>query len=721
MDWRNASSLFNTNGKRDAFAVGDSSSDRSLKSAFGAGSLFARLKPPPGDDARGTPISPISMASASSPIQIELGPGEESPSTAWGGQAKLFGLPHGLSSNGGYRATFAPFASDVHPSLSRAPGSTRTNTSSFAQTAASTSAQSAPNDFSLFGPQSQIMQPEPATVSETLSALPSATTIPPSSAVPSFFSSASANSWSSFNKPAGGGGLFGSTTSTTAPATTGFGSFGQQQQQPQQQQQAAGSTGGLFGSFGQQNQNNAASTNNATSGGLFGQQKPATGGLFGQQSTSTPATGGLFGQQTQQSASQPAAGGLFGAASQAKPAGGLFGSTTQQPAQSGGLFGQQQQQQQQPAQSGGLFGSTTQQQAQSGGLFGSTTQQKPAGGLFGSTTQQPAQSGGLFGQQQQQQQPAQSGGLFGSTTQQPAQSGGLFGNKPAGGVLSTSTFQQPAAQLGVSKTTKFSDLPEGAQKVIEQMDAFFKDQRHVGQTIDAEPIGRAIWQTTADIKVAHNEAAAIAQGLEALKHSLERLAAKVQRQTQDVQTLLETWEAAKPADARHPGVRPVAHRDFPQAFFARVAAEEAERVARYKRNIQLLSRAVVSLGADTESMTPQVVVQTIQNNQAAILALAAQLEGLEMRMNTLRANFTWVQLLVSDPELTSQRRVQGTHQLDARPVPGRARGEGAAAADGLVGRRCSVDFLDWTCTLCNSSLALRAGASRVSSQCMHAV
>ncbi|EKC97306.1 hypothetical protein A1Q2_08386 [Trichosporon asahii var. asahii CBS 8904] len=423
----------------------------------------------------------------------------------------------------------------------------------------------------------------------------------------------------SFNKPAGGS-LFGqASTSTPAASTgTGFGGFGQQAQQSTTQ--PAASSGGLFGGFGQQN--NAATTNTASTGGLFGQKPaaPATGGLFGQQqqSTTQPATGGLFGQQNQQ---QPAAtGGLFGQQSQAKPAGGLFGQQSTTTPATGGLFGQQ-----------------TQQQPATGGLFGQQSQAaKPAGGLFGQQSTTTPATGGLFGQPQQQQQ-QQQGGLFAS--QQPQQNS-LF-NKPAGGLLGNSTsFQQPQQQSGISKTAKFSDLPEGAQKVIEQMDAFFKDQRHVGQTIDAEPIGRAIWQTSSDIKVAHDEAAAIAQGLDALKHSLERLAAKVQAQAADLQKLLETWEAAKPADARHPGVRPVAHRDFPQEYFARVAAEEAERVTRYKRNIQLLSRAVVSLASDVESMTPQVVVQTIQNNQSAILALAAQLEGLEMRMNTLRANFT---------------------------------------------------------------------------------
>lgn len=43
---------------------------------------------------------------------------------------------------------------------------------------------------------------------------------------------------------------------------------------------------------------------------------------------------------------------------------------------------------------------------------------------------------------------------------------------------------------------------------------------------------------------------------------------------------------------------------------------------------------------DNETLNPQVVAQTIQNNQQALISLAAQLEGLQLRMNALRTNFT---------------------------------------------------------------------------------
>lgn len=65
----------------------------------------------------------------------------------------------------------------------------------------------------------------------------------------------------------------------------------------------------------------------------------------------------------------------------------------------------------------------------------------------------------------------------------------------------------------------------------------------------------------------------------------------------------------------------------------------------------LLNRAIMGLANDNEALTPQsrlprrreltaVVAQTIQNNQSAIISLAAQLDQLQLRMNALRTEFT---------------------------------------------------------------------------------
>ena len=126
-----------------------------------------------------------------------------------------------------------------------------------------------------------------------------------------------------------------------------------------------------------------------------------------------------------------------------KPAGGLFGGqSTSTPQPAGGstsLFGQpQQQQNQNQGQAQGL--------GQSGSLFGQPQQQQGQTSLSGSQ-QQPQQ------QQQQQQQ-------------------NTFGSKPLGQLTqssgpSTSTTQ---GQGGMQKGTKFTDLPEGHQKMIEQLE-----------------------------------------------------------------------------------------------------------------------------------------------------------------------------------------------------------------------------------------------------------
>lgn len=255
----------------------------------------------------------------------------------------------------------------------------------------------------------------------------------------------------------------------------------------------------MFGSFGAKPAAPAAGTTAA--GGLFG-------GSSAQQQQPPASGGGLFGSATQpQQQAQQTGGGLFGSTTQPQQqqqAGGLFASTTQPAQQSGGLFGSAAQK---PAGTG-LFGSTTQpQQSTGGGLFGSTA---PA-------TQQPA-STSVFGSAMQQQKPSTS--LFGQSTVQPGGSS-LFGQttQPAQNQQQElKTSANPGTSTGADKTTKFSDLPEAAQRYIEQLEYVFlqrspyavltgystaiKNQKSIASTLQTEPLGRAIWQTSLDVKSA---------------------------------------------------------------------------------------------------------------------------------------------------------------------------------------------------------------------------
>ncbi|KAL7420346.1 Nucleoporin nup49/NSP49 (Nuclear pore protein nup49/NSP49) [Cryptotrichosporon argae] len=370
------------------------------------------------------------------------------------------------------------------------------------------------------------------------------------------------------------------------------------------------------------------------SGSLFGAQpapaQPASsGGMFG----ATAGGGGLFGAKP----AAPAATGLFGStpAPAASTSTSLFSAQPAQPAQATAGFGSAPA----AAPTGGLFGSTAPgTQPASTGLFGaSASAAKP--GMFGAPA--PAPSGGLFGQPAAQ---PPTGGLFGQSTSAPApqsQPSGLFG-QPAQARPAPALFgqQAPAAPAsGIGRTTKFTDLPESAQKTIEALDAAFKDQKQIGAMISTDAIGRAIWQTTADVKVASDEYAAYAQGLAALSASLEQLAARFSTEAHDLQKLMEVWEAGKPAEARSGTVRPVAHRDFPHELFARTAAALEDRVVRYRKTIAELERAIRSLASEQEPLTSQALSQTIQNHQTSILILAAQLESLQLRMNDLRAAY----------------------------------------------------------------------------------
>ncbi|KAI1288864.1 hypothetical protein F5Y03DRAFT_389003 [Xylaria venustula] len=274
---------------------------------------------------------------------------------------------------------------------------------------------------------------------------------------------------------------------------------------------------------------------NTSSANMFGStagQQPASGGLFGSTpNASTPKPGGLFGTAapTQQQPQSQATPSLFGATPTTTAA---TQSTTAQPQQqqTGSLFGAAQNQSQ-PATQGtpSLFGSTAQNQTQpqtqtTGGLFGTanaSTAQPAAGatgslGLFGTAnaSQQPASSllggstlgqpaqprpslfGGLgqqpqsqpnslgqsaFGQQQPQQQQQQQ-------QQQPAV--GLGGGLGFGLTMGQSNAQPavPGVRIDVTNlkgTTRFNDLQEDLQKIIEQADTFITEQIRRKEEVDA--------------------------------------------------------------------------------------------------------------------------------------------------------------------------------------------------------------------------------------------
>jgi nuclear pore complex protein Nup98-Nup96 len=264
--------------------------------------------------------------------------------------------------------------------------------------------------------------------------------------------------------------------------STGFGGFGSNNTNASTTAFGTANTGSsLFGGgasstpFGQAQPASTGFGGTSTTGGLFGQQKPATpsGGLFGAAPAATPAAGGLFGSNsgttggfgsntTSTFGNNNATSGtsLFGNNNQSKPGfsfGGAqpaattsgFGSTT---AATGGfgsgtggssLFGSNTAQNTsspfggaaaQPAASNpfGGFGNT-QNQAGTSSLFGNNSQAKPATSLFGNTGAS-ATGGGLFGNNNTTNTPSNPFG--GSTTNTSS----LFGAKPAATGTGTSLF-----------------------------------------------------------------------------------------------------------------------------------------------------------------------------------------------------------------------------------------------------------------------------------------
>ncbi|KAI0392412.1 hypothetical protein F5Y17DRAFT_362167 [Xylariaceae sp. FL0594] len=367
---------------------------------------------------------------------------------------------------------------------------------------------------------------------------------------------------------------------------------------------------------------------NTSSANMFGStsQTPASGSLFGSTATTNANTStpkpSLFGNTLTVPASQPQqSASLFGGAStmpaQTQQTPSLFGATSQttsQPAaQSTSIFGTAQPQTQQTQATGGLFGASnaaSQPNAGTtgagagastgigGGLFGNGSAAQPAAGttgtsLFGQPTQQRPGAFGIFGQSQQQQQ------------QQPQQAAIGVGGTSSFGLSMGQPNAQPAVpgvRIDISNlkgTTRFNDLQEDLQKVIEQADRFVQEQQRRKEEIDAFMSG-------------HREL------LESLPEDVNHVSRKYDGARNALESAAESIEAARllvkqDADSARLSFRAIDNLKLPQqyhtsgfwsprqqasgnanaeiegqdlvGFFSQAADEMTEQMKKYERNL----------------------------------------------------------------------------------------------------------------------------------------
>ncbi|MCJ1391531.1 hypothetical protein MMC18_004395 [Xylographa bjoerkii] len=258
-------------------------------------------------------------------------------------------------------------------------------------------------------------------------------------------------------------------------------------------QRSQSGPGGLSINTGSANAFNSNATKAPLSGGIFGSTKPTN--MFGSSTnaTSAPQSGGLLGtssifgpQAGQNNQPQEQGGGSQGGAS-------IFGSQQQQ--QGGGIFGagnQQQQQGNNPNSGATLFGEGNQQSGPS--LFSSSNlgqaqgqnnglQQQGGSSLLGGVNKAsifgPAQS--QYPGQQRPNLISQNSNMAASQQQQKS----IFSTSI--GQYSQAQQTIPGVRINLSElrpTTRFNDLHDDVQKIIEDVDNFILNQIYLSEQCD---------------------------------------------------------------------------------------------------------------------------------------------------------------------------------------------------------------------------------------------
>ncbi|KAG0655347.1 Charged multivesicular body protein 3 [Rhodotorula mucilaginosa] len=357
-------------------------------------------------------------------------------------------------------------------------------------------------------------------------------------------------------------------------------------------------------------------------------------------STSTAAPS-LFGQQ-------PAAGGgggLFGAP---KPA-----TTTSAPS----LFGSAPAPA--PAQGGGLFGTTTTTAGAPKPTFSFGGGGGGGGGLFGSsaapsTTAAPGLGGGgLFGSQPQQQQQGGGGGLFGSTTTGTTGTGtGLFGGGASSAAAGTSSFAPTAATSagptaaaaaaagtggGISKNTKFNDLPDAARNAVEEIDKFIRGQCQLADQLKAKDLGGEVAHTQRLYEQYSAEASTVTSALQTDARLLSTLRAELEQSLNDLTktTLLIEGYKAGPQSPKHQEAKLNAG-NFPYEYFRRKADEMKDRVKRYRSTMDQIASL---LSSPSHSLSPAALVPTLKAQHASLVSLASAVSALDLELKQLKDEY----------------------------------------------------------------------------------
>ncbi|KAN0060861.1 Nucleoporin nup49/NSP49 (Nuclear pore protein nup49/NSP49) [Thecaphora frezii] len=427
--------------------------------------------------------------------------------------------------------------------------------------------------------------------------------------------------------------MFGTTSATTGLGRSASFSFSQ----PPATKPFSGTTGGFsFGAGTNTNNTTAtpaappASTTTAPAGGFsFGAPKPATpaGALF----ASNP--------NTNSTAAQPA-----------PPAGALFGASTSasQPAQSSGLFG---------STTAGTSGTTT---GTGTGLFGSTTAaQKPAAFSFGTSTAQPQP-----GATTNNTAPAPGGGLFGAGTNSlfgggggaannatagfgaslGAGGGGLFGPSQSGFQPAAAALQQqqqqasPFARFAYQQKERFNDLPEDARKLVEELDKHITSQLQIKDELRTKDFGSEIRKCAAEWQELDSTLKSLAATLESDQQQSRDVAERVERDRSDQATLYAIATNAR--EGRNDGSAFV---EWLQTYFANLAGEFQQRIARYRNVMETIERHLQAL-EKRDTFTPQAISDAIHAQHSSFMALAAEVAGLHAEVETLKRDFSkWYQ------------------------------------------------------------------------------
>uniref|UniRef100_V5EV28 Uncharacterized protein n=1 Tax=Kalmanozyma brasiliensis (strain GHG001) TaxID=1365824 RepID=V5EV28_KALBG len=222
----------------------------------------------------------------------------------------------------------------------------------------------------------------------------------------------------------------------------------------------------------------------------------------------------------------------------------------------------------------------------------------------------------------------------GPQQQQQQQFGNAFQSNPSQPQMNQ-VAASPFARFGYFQKERFNDLPDDAKKLIEELETHISSQTQLRDELKTKNFGSEIRKCASEWHELDSALKSLSATLDTDEHQTVDVGRLLERDRATTSTLYPILVNAKEPRGASDGASFV---EWLERYFADLAAEYRDRIARYSSTVETIQHHLTSLSS-RETYTPQAISDAIHAQHESFMALAGQVAGLHAEVDALKKDY----------------------------------------------------------------------------------